>query len=149
MRVCLQPVTAANWKECAALSVAPEQQSLVPANLYSIAEAQFYSDAYSRAIYTESGQLVGYALYGRDVDSGCWKIFRLMIDVQHQRKGYGTAALRELLLEIAAQPDSGDILICYQDANQAARKLYATFEFVEQSIDQTGKVTAVLRRKEV
>jgi len=36
------------------------------------------------------------------------------------------------------------LLICYQNANQAARRLYARLGFREQSIDTTGKVTALL-----
>jgi diamine N-acetyltransferase len=140
----LQPVTIKNWPACVALEVDEHQKGFISSNLYSIAEAQFYPDARSRAIYNAENELVGYALFGRDVFSGKWKIFRIMIDKAHQRKGYGVAAMREILKDIAEQPDQSDILICYQNNNQVARRLYAKLGFIEQEIDDTGKVTALL-----
>jgi hypothetical protein len=48
----------------------------LPSNLYSIAEAQFYPQAVPLAIYNEQDQMVGFVMYGVDVKSGKWKIFR-------------------------------------------------------------------------
>ncbi|HRW06157.1 MAG TPA: hypothetical protein P5121_13725 [Caldilineaceae bacterium] len=69
-QVRLAPVTVENWKACSALAPAPGQEAFLPSNLYSIAEAQFYADARSTAIYNETEHLVGYALYGRDFATG-------------------------------------------------------------------------------
>ncbi|HET6446329.1 MAG TPA: hypothetical protein VFI27_17310, partial [candidate division Zixibacteria bacterium] len=66
-QICLEPVTGDNWKACIALELAPGQEYFVPSNLYSIAEAQFYAEARSSAVYNENGQLVGYVPYGRNV----------------------------------------------------------------------------------
>lgn len=143
-RIRLAPITVENWKEAIALKVAEDQTELLPENLYSIAEAQFYPQARAMAIYNTADQMVGFALYGRDVQRGKWKIFRLMIDASQQRKGYGRTAMVQLIEEIRRQPDSDEILIAYQSKNQVARKLYASLGFVEQS--QSGDtVTAVLR----
>lgn len=140
----LEPITARNWKSCAGLQLAPGQEKFLPDNLYSIAEAQFYPQARSRAIYNGDHVLVGYALYGRDIFSNKWKIFRLMIDAAHQQKGYGTSAMKEVIRQISVEPDGNETLICYQDNNHAARKLYATLGFMEQNVDVSGKVTALL-----
>ena len=145
MRVRLEPVTAKNWKACIALELAPDQKNFVPSNLYSIAEAQFYQYARSRAICDEHEQVVGYALFGRDIFTNKWKIFRLMIDKSHQGKGYGESAMLEIIGQISKQPDGNEILICYQDANQVARRLYAKLGFIEQEMDRDGKVTALFR----
>lgn len=142
----LEPVTASNWKSCAALQLAPGQENFIPGNLYSIAESQFYPHARSRAIYNEDRVLVGYALFGRDIFTDKWKVFRLMIDQLHQHKGYGESAMREIIKQISEEPNGNEILICYQNNNQAARKLYAKLGFVEQEIDISGKVTALLRQ---
>jgi diamine N-acetyltransferase len=144
-RVSLQPITLANWKTCISLSVDESQRDFVPSNLYSIAEAQFYPEARPLAIYNDSGTMVGFVMYGRDVVSGQWKIFRMMIDAAHQRQGYGDAAMRLVIDVIVQQPDAGEILICYKNPNQAARQLYTRLGFIEQSIDADGKVTAVLK----
>lgn len=143
--VTLQPITVENWKACAELKLAPGQERFIHNNLYSIAEAQFYPEARSRAIVNAEGELVGYALFGRDTFSGWWKVFRLMIDAAHQQRGYGKAAMHVILDEIAREPDVQKILICYRDTNDVARKLYAKLGFVEHETDETGRVTAVLK----
>ena len=141
----LESVTVDNWKACIVLELAPGQEIFVPSNLYSIAEAQFYTEARSSAIYNEHGQLVGYALYGRDVSTDKWKIFRIMVDKSHQRKGYGESAMRAIIEQIAKEPDGGEILISYQNDNEAARMLYAKLGFVEQEKNVGGQVTARLK----
>jgi diamine N-acetyltransferase len=145
IKVRLEPVTIKNWKACIALELGPEQKNFLPSNVYSIAEAQFYEHARSRAICDEQGQVVGYALYGRDLFTDKWKIFRFMIDHFYQGKGYGEGAMQQIIEHISKEPDGSEILICYQDANQAARRLYAKLGFIEQEMDADGKVTALLR----
>jgi diamine N-acetyltransferase len=81
--VLLKPISADNWQECIGLKVKDEQADFLPSNLYSIAEAQFYPQAVPLAIYSEQDQMVGFVLYGVDVETGKWKIFRLMIDRAH------------------------------------------------------------------
>jgi diamine N-acetyltransferase len=86
--------------------VGPEQQRLVAPNAVSIAQAYFEPAAWFRAVYA-GGTPVGFAmLYDptrtREPEGGpetCF-LWRFMIDRCHQRKGYGTAALR-LLVEHA------------------------------------------------
>ena len=128
----LRPVTVDNWKDCAALRLGEGQSGFVRANVYSIAEAQFYPGCRSRAIYAGE-TLVGYALYGIDDRSGLWKIFRLMIDVSQQGRGYGRAAMLAILGEIARAPDRSDVLISFKSANAVARTLYADLGFVDVS----------------
>ena len=144
-KIRLEPVTIDNWKACIALELTPEQEEFVPSNLYSIAEAQFYTDARSNAIYNENSQLVGYALFGRDVIADKWKIFRIMVDKFHQRKGYGESAMRVIIEQISKEPGGNEILINYQDNNQAARMLYAKLGFVEQNANKESQITAIMK----
>ena len=69
MEVELKPVSVENWRACLDLALHPEQRGFVPSNLLSIAEAQFYPDAHSLAIYSKENELVGYALYGKDSET--------------------------------------------------------------------------------
>ena len=144
-KVYLEPVTVKNWEACIALELAPDQEHFLPSNLYSIAESQFYEQARSRAVYNEENQLVGYVLFGRDIFTSRWKIFRIMIDKLYQRKGYGESAMKEIIEQISKEAGGNEILICYQDRNEVARRLYAKLGFVEQEIDTDGKVTALLK----
>lgn len=143
IEVSLKPITAENWQECIGLKVKDEQADFLPSNLYSIAEAQFYPQAAPLAIYGERDQMVGFVLYGVDVESGKWKIFRLMIDQAHQGKGYGRAAMEQVIGQLRAQPGCSEILIAYQTNNDAARQLYASLGFTEETVSD-GKVTACL-----
>ncbi len=141
----LERVSRLNWKDCIALSVAESQKEFIPTNLYSIAEAQFYADACPLVIYNSADQMIGFAMYGRDVASGKWKIFRLMVDFASQGQGYGNRILAKLIAEIANKPDAEEIIICYHRANTAARKLYLGFGFSEQLTDEYGVTTAILK----
>ena len=125
----LAPITADNWKACINLELSEAQCGLLPDNLYSIAEAQFYPRSRSRAILHQ-GEVVGYALFGIDVATGLWKVFRLMIDARFQGKGFGHAAMRMILDEIALEPDSTDVLIAYREDNRIAAYLYKKLGFV-------------------
>jgi diamine N-acetyltransferase len=131
--ILLLSVTADNWKACAGLSLAKNQQDFVPSNLYSIAESQFYPQSRSRAVYAND-DLVGYALYGIDHATSQWKVFRLMIDEQFQGKGYGKAAMK-VILEDIRQEKAQVVLVRYNLENDVARRLYERFGFKE--IDRT------------
>ncbi len=84
-KLSFQSITAKNWQACTKLELNPSQKDFVPSNLYSIAEAQFYPDANSKAIYAGE-ELVGYVLFGQDTESKAWRLFRLMIDQSQQGK---------------------------------------------------------------
>lgn len=124
-----------------------EQTDLVPSNVYSLAEAQFYPEAVPLAIYDDKERMVGFVMYGVDVTSDKWKIFRLMVDRAYQGKGYGRAAMQHVIERLAAQPGCDEILISYQPNNNTARQLYADLGFVEQDIGDE-KVTACLKMVE-
>lgn len=142
-KVFLKPISADNWQACIGLKVKEEQADYLPSNLYSIAEAQFYPQAVPLAIYNEQDQMVGFVLYGVDVESEKWKIFRLMIDQAHQGKGYGRAAMVQVVERLRTQPDCDEILIAYQIGNETARQLYSSLGFIEETVSD-DKVTAYL-----
>jgi diamine N-acetyltransferase len=102
--------------------------------------------------------MVGFVLYGVEAASGNnsprsraeggWKVFRLMIDREHQGQGYGRAALELVIERLASQPGCREIFISYHDDNHAARRLYASLGFVEQGVED-GVVRALLELKGV
>lgn len=96
-------------------------------------------------MYAHNERLVGYVLYGVDLATGSWKIFRLMIDHTYQGQGYGRAAMERVLADIAEQPDGSIVLVSYHQANVAARRLYEQFDFVE--IERTAD--QVVARRDV
>lgn len=138
----LVPITKSNWKAVTELNLSSSQESYLPPNLYSIAEAQFYPDAQSKGIVVDD-VLVGYVLFGIDDETNEWKIFRFMIDALYQGKGYGRLALNCIIKSIRSDNPVRPIKIAYQEDNKVAKHLYTKFGFVEEKVVD-GVVTAVL-----
>ncbi|HEY9087878.1 MAG TPA: GNAT family N-acetyltransferase [Anaerolineaceae bacterium] len=134
MDVVFRPVTKANWAQCGKLRVHPHQEAFVAPNLLSMAEVHFYPELIPQAIYAGE-TLVGMLLYGYDDAEDSYWVVRLMIDREHQGKGYGRAAMRHLLAILRAIPGCRRIRISYAPQNEWARGLYLSLGFVE-----TGEV---------
>lgn len=68
-------------------------------------------------------------MYAKDPDDGLDYINRLMIDVKHQGKGFGTEALRILLRQLRnAGVNSVDIL--HKPDNYSAIRIYEKLGFI-------------------
>src|SRR5215210_7398943 len=137
----LQPVTRANFSAVVGLTVTPEQGDFVSPNLYSIAEAYLEPTWTPLAIYA-GDDLVGFAMFGRDDETGNWWIMRIMIDAQHQGKGYGTAALRLLIDSMVERHGCQEIFLGYAPDNDVAGHLYARMRFVPTGEMMGGEIVA-------
>lgn len=139
----LTPITRENWQACCELSLPAEQQDFVASNLYSIAETQFYPTMQIRAIMTQANTLVGLAVYGISPSTGQYRVARLMIDQAYQGQGYGRAAMQAILAEAEALEAVDQVWLSYREHNHAARKLYQSLGFQEQSCDPNGRIVAM------
>jgi diamine N-acetyltransferase len=137
MNVILKPVDESNWLACADLKLADGQAHFMPANLFSIAQSKFFPHWHVVGIY-DRDMLVGFAMYGLDLTDNSINLIRLMIDAQHQGKGYGKAALAAILAAISQQYGSQTIWLSISPRNTAAERLYKGFGF---TIEQTGLET--------
>ena len=137
MDVILKPVDESNWQACADLKLADGQAHFLPATLFSIAQSKFYPHWHVVGIY-DGDTLVGFAIYGLDLTDNSMNLIRLMIDAQHQGKGYGKTALAAILAVIRQQYGSQTIWLSISPRNTAAVRLYKGFGF---TIEQTGLET--------
>ena len=137
----LVSVTKANRTQVTALELAPEQMDFVASNADSLEEAESDEDARPRVVMA-GDRVVGFLMYDASDDEAM--IYRFMIDRAHQGKGYGKAALRELLDEIRDLGHVREVSICYEPENEAARHLYGAAGFVEQGLDEDGEMIAIL-----
>ena len=128
MDITFRPVTWANFSAVIELTIKPEQAEFLTPNLNSIAEAYLEPTWTPLAIYAGDA-LVGFAMFGRDDETERWWIMRYMIDVQHQGKGYGTAALPGLIDLIVARHGCSELFLGYEPNNGVARRLYARMGF--------------------
>ena len=111
-----------NWLECARLWT--EEDRFIAPNLYSIAEAQFYPKAVSRAIY-EGGRMVGYVLHGGDEDQEDWYIIdRLMIAAPFRRRGLASEAIKAVIALAEAAGTYSIVRSSTEPDNAAMRRTF-------------------------
>ena len=152
-RITLEKITYKNYiKVIWGLKVARDQKNFVASNKGSLAEAYVAitngGHAFPFAICRNKKPIgflmIGYGM-GEDDDlegedpafvemarkSYC--IWRLMIDKRYQGKGYGKAAMRLALDFIRTFPcgEADTCWLSYEPENERAKKLYASFGFVE------------------
>lgn len=146
MSVTLQAVTTANWQAVIALEVAPAQQAWVAPNSVSLLEAHYgfsgelaHLQLVPLAVYADDTP-VGLVLYNTGPAFDRFFIMRLMIDRQQQGKGYGRAALTQLLGLFRAYPQAKEVAISYNVGNQAAQQLYSSCGFIELGPDEADGV---------
>lgn len=124
------------------------QQIYVADNIYSLAEAyaNMTNGRYAQPFGIYDGDtpvgflMIGYDIAGEEADrekypllTDNYLIWRFMIDKNQQKKGYGREAMKLALDFIRTWP-CGKAQYCwlsYEPENEAAKKLYRSFGFVE------------------
>jgi len=159
MNIELREITWDNVDDVVELAVAESQKGYVYPNGYSLAHAYVSTkDEYPEipfAIYNDE-ILIGFTLmnfcpadenkYEND-DEACYYISRFMIDKKYQGKGFGFKGMEKVVAFLKAFPqgEAGSIYLSYNPVNTAARKLYASLEFVETGqVDDDGDTIARL-----
>ena len=67
--------------------------------------------------------------------AGVGFIMRLMISHEHQRRGYGHAAMVEVIRRLRLHPEVELIATSYKRGNEAAERLYSNLGFVPWEIE--------------
>jgi diamine N-acetyltransferase len=128
MGITLHPISRSNWLECIALQVNDDQKVFIVHNLYSLAEAKVNPSFVPLAVY-QNDIIVGFTMYGIDPDDGRYWILRLMIDKNYQHKGYGKAAMVQVIDILKEKKDCHTITIGHKPENLVADRLYSSLGF--------------------
>jgi diamine N-acetyltransferase len=139
----LVPMSEVNRALVTSLELAQEQIDFVASNSESLDEADLDEDAQPRAVIMED-RVVGFLMYEAPEDDDEARVYRFMIDRAHQGRGYGKAALRNVLEEISRLGHVRHVSICYAPENEGARHLYRAAGFVEEGLDEDGEMIADL-----
>ncbi len=135
-RISLRPITAENRAEILALKVQPHQRHWVASNELSLQHARENPQAHPEhfAIYADE-EPVGFLMIGRfSLEQGEdpeWLVWRFMIDADHQRQGYGRAALTLVIEQVRTKANCQELRISFQPDNEPARSLYSSLGFVD------------------
>lgn len=136
----LEPVTAGNWRDCAALTVHPGQRDFVADVTYYLCMCH-YGDTWNPLAVVRGEEVVGFVIWGVDDDGSRW-IGGLVVDAAHQRQGIGRETVRQLRERLIAEPGTPNVALSYQTANTAARDLYLSLGFVETGEVEDDEVVA-------
>ena len=140
MSVVLEPVTADNWRACAALTVHSDQRRFVSEVTYYLCLCT-YGDVWHPLAVRHDGEVAGFVMWGVDDDGSRW-IGGLVIDAAHQRRGIGLAAVRELRDRLIAEPGCPNVALSYLPDNTVARELYRRLGFRETGETEGREVVA-------
>lgn len=129
----LRNITEENFIDAFHLKLASEQERFVSHPIRSLAQAYVYREQCQPFGIYEGDTMVGYVMVIYDYDIPEYDIWHMMIDEPHQRRGYGKAALDQVLDYIKAKPfGTSDrvTLTCSRD-NIQALDLYKGRGFAE------------------
>ena len=109
----------------------PEGEHFVSSNAYSLAQAWLYRDAgdvYPFAIY-HGDEPVGFMMLDEDLEEECLIIWRIMFPVENQGRGYGSAAIGEIIRLARESGKYTHLLIDYAPENHIAEHVYKKLGF--------------------
>ena len=107
----LREVTAENLQAILDLRVSESQERYVASNAKSIAEAHFHPEAWFRAIYADETPVGFLMLHDENLrpqprEAGFYFLWRLMVDVRYQKRGFGRRALALLVAHVRSRPNA-------------------------------------------
>ena len=147
--ISLIPITEDNFIEAFNLKLAKGQEEYVSHPIRSLAQAYVYrNQCQPFGIYADE-KMVGYVMVIYDYDIPEYDIWHMMIDESQQGKGYGKAALDQVIEYIKTKPfgDSCRIALTCNKNNFIARKLYEGIGFSATGVEDEDEVELVLNKE--
>lgn len=131
----LVDIDPGNWR--LGLQVAEHQRKFVASAPWLLARAYGYRNQRSNAfvIYDDETP-VGMGLYYDLPELECYDLSQLFIDERYQGRGYGKATTKLILETMKRDGKYNKVVVCYIDGNDAAKKLYESFGFIETDRDE-------------
>lgn len=140
----LRELTKDSYLPFIKMQVAEAQKNFVASNAASMAQAHFHEDAWFRGIYS-SDEPVGFVMLSiKSADAEYW-VWRLMIAADHQRKGYGKAAMDKVVEHVRTLPNAKELFLSHVEANTEAAAFYSSLGFTYTGKkDEDGELEMVL-----
>jgi diamine N-acetyltransferase len=128
----LKTITKDNWLQAVSLRVREDQVKFVASNAFSLAQLNFLEDFHAKGVYHDE-EMIGFTLYGIGEDDQEYWIYRMMIDQNHQGKGYGWKAVQLVIDDIKNRKENRHktITLSYEPTNEHAKRVYEKMGFQE------------------
>lgn len=142
----LKAITEDNYIDAFNLKLAPGQEQFVSHPIRSLAQAYVYrNQCQPFGIYAE-GKMIGYVMVIYDYDIPEYDIWHMMIEESMQGRGYGRAALDQVIAYIRTKPfgDSNRIALTCNKNNPTAKRLYESKGFSATGAEDDDKIELVI-----
>lgn len=132
----LRKITEENFIDAFNLKLGDGQEKYVSHPVRSLAQAYVYRDQCQPFGIYNDDEMVGYVMVIYDYDIPEYDIWHMMIDEKHQGKGYGKAAIEQVLAYIKTKPfgDSNRVTLTCNMDNTKALALYQNMGFLETGV---------------
>lgn len=147
MAVHLKPITEDNFLDAFNLKLGAGQEAFVSHPIRSLAQAYVYRTQCQPFGIYQDDVMVGYVMVIYDYDVPEYDIWHMMIDASQQGKGYGKAALAQVLDYIRTKPfgDSSRVTLTCHRENLHALRLYEQLGFALTGNADEDEVEMVLQ----
>ncbi|MBN3489886.1 GNAT family N-acetyltransferase [Acholeplasma equirhinis] len=127
----LEQITEKTFFKVIDLKVKKEQESFVAENIMSLAQAWLYYDKARPFAIVNDDVVVGFLMLEWDVESKTASLWRFMIGENHQKKGFGTAALKEAIKLVRESNLFTKMALSVVKDNLDTLRYYQSFGFLE------------------
>jgi diamine N-acetyltransferase len=133
-QITLREITAESVRAVMKLAVTQYQNRFVAPNAWSLGQALFSPQAWYRAIYLAEVpvgfvMLADQSLLHPMPENPEVKVWRLMVDAKHQRKGVGRAAMLQVIAHVRSKGLFEKLTISYVPEEGGPEKLYLSLGF--------------------
>ncbi len=154
--ITLEKITWDNFRAVIGLKVTKEQDEFIATNTFSLAQSYVAllndDDPPMSFAICHDGDIIGFVMMFHDTaeDSNfgeeSYGVCRFMIDRDFQGKGYGKEAFSKALdfIKTFPQGKAEAVYLSYEPGNEVARRLYASFGFMETGDIVGGEIVARL-----
>lgn len=130
----LKDIDEDNWTDVVLLTTTDGPNPMVieeyvASNALSICQAMYEGTWEVKAIYC-GRKAIGFAMYGYSEEHEEYELLRLMIDHNHQNRGFGTMALGLCLEQLFDIEDCDRVYLHVHRDNIRARKIYEEKGFI-------------------
>ncbi|QSX05119.1 GNAT family N-acetyltransferase [Sedimentibacter sp. zth1] len=141
--ITLKKVNEDNYRKVLEIKM-PDDQHFVAPNVYSLAQAWvFYEEARPFAIYNDD-EVIGFMMLDWDEKEREAGVWRFMIALKHQGKGYGRKAMECAINLIKASNKFDNVFLDYVPENVVAKHLYESLGFVPTGEIEDGEIVMKL-----
>ncbi|GAB3059119.1 GNAT family N-acetyltransferase [Salinicoccus sesuvii] len=138
--ITIRAIDENNLNHVRKIQVKAHQRDFIETVDECLEEAELHKEWRPVSIYSDD-DIVGFAMYGAFGENPDVWIDRIIIDDNHQRKGFGTAAIQQLIEIVTNKYDVRTVYLSFTPDNHFAKQLYEKlgFRFTEE-YDPAGEL---------